>query len=283
MSRSIPYDPSRRALYTPCADAASLEASATRHEALLCAELSRLVYCHFDRDAAIEQHVREQLARIGFSKSSFFNESGLQAFLTVDPAKRLGVLAYRGTQPDEARDLLTDAHARLKPWAGTGNVHSGFANSLARKWPDIRAALDELAGFRLLYTGHSLGAALATLSAGLQPPVALYTFGSPRVGNAAFSASVAGIAHERYVDCADLVCQIPPGGFAYDHVGTRKYIDRNGALRSAISDADIRADQLRATLAYPFRYFWPPWKNVALRAFADHAPTNYIEALRAGL
>ncbi len=283
MSRSISYDPSRRALYTPCADAIFLDARAAQDDALLCSELSRLVYCQFDRDDAIAQHVREQLAHIGFTDTSFFNERGLQAFLTVNATKHLGVLAFRGTQPDEVRDLLTGTQARLKPWAGTGKVHSGFANSLARKWADIRAALDELAGVRLLYTGHSLGAALATLSAGLRVPGGLYTFGSPRIGDAAFSASVADVAHERFVDCADLVCRIPPSGFAYDHVGTRKYIDRDGMIRAAISDADISADRLRATLGYPLRYLWPPWKNVALRAFADHAPINYIHALKANL
>ena len=48
------------------------------------------------------------------------------------------------------------------------------------------------AGCSLLFTGHSLGAAMATLAAaehaGGAAAVQLYTFGSPRVGDQAFAS-----------------------------------------------------------------------------------------------
>ena len=210
MSRSIAYDPTRRALYKPCADAVSLHANATLSEALLCVELSRLAYCAFDKEAATRHEVASQLTAIGFSGCEFFDANGLQAFFTVDPVKRLGVLAYRGTQADELKDTLTDANAFLRPWLGVGRVHKGFGDMLAGKWRDILTVIDSHRNIRMLYTGHSLGAALATLSAALHRPDALYTFGSPRVGDAAFAASMAGLSHERYVDCSDVVCRIPP-------------------------------------------------------------------------
>ena len=117
------------------------------------------MYCAFETDAALRHAVTTQLTAIGFRDTLFFDADGLQAFLTVDPVKRLGVLVYRGTQADELQDLLANANAFLKPWAGTGRVHKGFAAMLAGKWRDIQAAIDMYQGMRMLYTGHSLGAA----------------------------------------------------------------------------------------------------------------------------
>ena len=281
MNRTIAYDPTRRALYKPCALATSLDARATGSEALLCAELSRLVYCGFEKDAATQHEVASLLMAIGFSDCKFFDANGLQAFLTVNPLKRLGVLTYRGAQPDELQDTLTNANAFLRPWVGPGRVHKGFGDMLAGKWRDIVIAIQGHQNIRMLYTGHSLGAALATLSAALRRPSALYTFGSPRVGDAAFAASLADLTHERYVDCSDIVCRIPRASWFYDHVGVLQYFDQAGMLRAGLSDAAIRSDQRSAKLAYAFQYAWHQPANALLRSFADHAPINYIHALRA--
>lgn len=281
MSRTIPYDPTRRALYTPCADAIALDPRATRNEALLCAELSRLIYCPFERDEATKQALLNQLAGIGFSDCVLFNENGLQACLTVDPVKQIGILVYRGTQPDDWKDIVADLKAAHAPWAGSGCVHIGFAKMLKGKWADIQSALDAYPSIRMRYTGHSLGAALATLSAALRRPDALYTFGSPRVGDAEFAASVVGAAHERYVDCCDGVTTVPPASWSYQHVGEMKYIDQNGVLRPTISQAEIEADQQQAEKQFALQYAVHQPANVLLRSAADHAPINYIHALRA--
>lgn len=284
MSRSIPYDPTRRSLYKPCADALILDANATRSEALLCAELSRLVYCAFEKDALVRQALISQLTAIGFSDATFFDANGLQALLAADPAKRRCVLAYRGTQPDEAKkDVLADLKVALRSWRGRGRVHKGFADMHAGKWDDIAAALDARRGMRMLYTGHSLGAALATLSAALCAPDALYTFGSPRVGDAEYAASMAGVVHERYVDCSDIVCRIPRASWSYQHIGVQRYFDRDGVLHATISDADMGADQRYAQITYLLQYGWRQPANVLLRSAADHAPINYIYALRAAV
>ena len=283
MSRSVPYDATRRALYTPCAEGISLQALATASEPLLCAELARFVYCRFEIDDEIKQHMRDELRGIGFTDVDFFNGGGLQALLAFNPAKQLAVLSFRGTQPDDVKDLLADANALQVTWAGAGRVHKGFADMLACEWDGLHAALARRAGARLLYTGHSLGAALATLSAALHQPTVIYTFGSPRVGDGTFADALTGFSHHRYVDCADVVCRIPPEPWGYEHVGTRHYIDRDGMLRGGFSDGNIRADQARARWTYPIQYGWRVLTNVAARGFADHAPVNYVYALRANI
>ena len=283
MNRSIAYDPTRRALYKPCADGVTLDANAMRSEVLLCAELSRLAYCAFDKDAATRHEVASQLTVMGFSSCEFFDANGLQALFMADPVKQLGVLAYRGTQADELKDTLTNANVLLRPWVGKGCVHKGFADMLAGKWRDILDVIESHRNVRMLYTGHSLGAALATLSAALRRPDALYTFGSPRVGDAAFAASMEGVNHARYVDCSDIVCRIPRASWSYEHVGVLKYFDQAGRLRAGLSDAEIRSDQRSAQFAYALQYAWRQPANAFLRSFADHAPINYIHALHAAI
>jgi triacylglycerol lipase len=277
MSRTIPYDHSFQALLKPCADAISFSANDVAHDAALCMEMSRLVYCAFENDPAMVGAITDQLATVGFAAPHTFNAHGLQAFISVNATQQRGVLVFRGTQPDERADWVTDIQADLKPWAGPGLVHHGFAKNLAAVWHDIETVLLQYQDKQFLYTGHSLGAALATLAAALRAPAKLFTFGSPRVGNAAFADAMITVAHDRYVDCCDGVCKVPPKIASYRHVGVKKYFDRNGHLRSDPSSFDLIDDQAKAEAAYLLEI----GAKVPFRHLADHAPINYIYALRA--
>lgn len=72
---------------------------------------------------------------------------------------------------------------------------------------------------QIYVTGHSLGAALATLAAlhidkllkasNLSVPVHLYTFASPRVGDATFASQFSGIDAYRIINSEDLIQSIP--------------------------------------------------------------------------
>lgn len=72
---------------------------------------------------------------------------------------------------------------------------------------------------QIYVTGHSLGAALATLAAphidkllkdsGLNVPVHLYTFASPRVGDATFASHFSAIDTYRIINSEDLIQSIP--------------------------------------------------------------------------
>jgi hypothetical protein len=69
----------------------------------------------------------------------------------------------------------------------------------------------------LLVTGHSLGAALATLAAVDLLPDKLITFGSPRVGDANLAGWFNQIAVHRFVNCCDVVGRVPPERFDAEH------------------------------------------------------------------
>jgi hypothetical protein len=132
----------------------------------------------------------------------------------------------------------------------------------------------------LLFTGHSLGAALATLLASVKAPSALYTIGSPRVGDDDFVASLRGVKSFRCVDCCDIVTQLPPAILGYAHLGNADYIDRNRKMNQNPSDDFVEADRLRARENYLLKYAWKSG-NVSVRDLADHAPVNYVTAIAA--
>ena len=147
-------------------------------------------------------------------------------------------------------------------------------------WPEIIQALPD--GRRLLVTGHSLGAALATLAAAIQSNVHLYTFGSPRVGNEAFRDAVAAIAvrAERYIDNRDLVCRLPSERFGYRHIGTPHFIDREGRVHDRAPENDSSLGSLFDALSVNRRRLAELFRGTLPREFTDHAPINYVSALR---
>lgn len=143
------------------------------------------------------------------------------------------LVAFRGTQSGQWKDVVTDAAAVLVPWPA-GNVHAGFKRSLDAIWPALEARLDALsAGRTVWFCGHSLGAALATLAADRYPATrGVATFGSPRVGDFvfanAFSARFKGKSL-RYVNDHDIVTHVPPP-VGYKHVDARRTIAPDGTI-----------------------------------------------------
>ncbi|MCK7478059.1 MAG: lipase family protein [Candidatus Moduliflexus flocculans] len=85
---------------------------------------------------------------------------------------------------------MTNANFWLTDWTNGSKVHRGFKSALEEVWDDLFPYLKALQGrgCRIWMTGHSLGAALATLAADRYGEVqGVYTFGSPRVGNGRFN------------------------------------------------------------------------------------------------
>ncbi len=150
-----------------------------------------------------------------------------------------------------------------------------FAGALAEITPDLSLPAR---GWRLLITGHSLGAALATLLASQHQPTALYTFGSPRVGDTRFVETLQSVDNHRYVDCCDIVTRVPLPVMGYDHVGVPEYIDRNGAITLNPPKETIVQDRFDAVEDYLLKYAFQVG-NVGARELADHAPINYVSAV----
>ncbi len=270
------YDPSRRALYHPELDDPVADFSDDWAPDQVCAELSRLAYYRFE--AGDGQRLDTALNRAGFADHAPFTapDTDTQGFGTVAANGTIWV-AFRGTQPESLADILTDARFLPRPWQEGGRVHGGFRAAFAPLSESIENWLAGAGGGRLFVTGHSLGAAMATLTAATQPRAELVTFGSPVVGNRAFADLFAHRPVRRYVDCIDVVTAIPAGLVGYVHLGNEVYIDRRGRTRPAPPDLLTRSwDGVLARR--DFRRCLGPG-NVLDRSFADHAPINYVSAL----
>jgi hypothetical protein len=286
----IPYSAAKVDLFYPARRAIFFANGARPHsDAALCAEMARLAYCRPDSSLAFDQEkIRKIVGSIGFASCRFFEAptrpdgGGSHGFLALDDTVKLAVLSFRGTDKDDPTDLMDDIDLKPRPWTAGGNVHSGFAAALMAIWPAIEPELKALAEHRLLFTGHSLGAAMATLASSLQVPGSLYTIGSPRVGDDTFVSLLSKLDNHRYVDCCDVVTRVPPEDFGFSHIpGNIFYIDFQRAVKVLAPDAPfISADRLAAEEDYLKNYSWRIG-DVAVRDLADHAPVNYVAPITA--
>jgi triacylglycerol lipase len=192
------------------------------------AEAALLSY--WDEDAA------QPIWRRAGLQLDVLSQEGLQCH--IGSADGLVIVAFRGTQPnwDNLRGNLEVAH---RDWDLGGAVHEGFLHEHQQFWPVLEDTLRRLdpTGRSTWFTGHSLGAALATLSMDRWPARGLYTIGSPPVGNRRFARGFdsrhAGRCF-RYVNHLDIVVYVASwlsiliGN--YTHVKARKYIDAQGVI-----------------------------------------------------
>ena len=271
--RKVSYYATREALFQPETAATVFTHDSRPSEDLLCAEISRLAYKKFERNRTASEEVVRALSYVGYSEVEFFDKMGSEALGAYNADTSGVIVAFRGTEQDPT-DLLTDVEAWRTPWTAGGNVHSGFAHALDWIWQEVGLWLRGKSG-PLLFTGHSLGAALATLAASRWSPARLVTFGSPLVGDAVFARLFDSISATRYVNCCDLVCRVPPESLGFTHVGTLRYIDQEGTIHTPASPDFVRNDQSTAREAFILEYAWRVG-TVRARDLADHAPLNYV-------
>jgi hypothetical protein len=224
------------------------------------AELSRLVY---RRDHVGPMHRRDFLRQAGFEQIGFFSSetTGAGAMLAMawSPVP-FAVLSFRGTE-QKIQDFLHDADTLPVPaFGGSALVHRGFKRALNSVWSDVAAALDALQ-CPVFYTGHSLGAALATLAAARRAPRAVYAYGSPRVGDARFVEKLRHVPVYRIVHGNDIVAAVPLESFGFRHAGVEQRIG-----------AAARLPEFNLAAAWN-QLLSPP------RALADHALINYVDGV----
>jgi pimeloyl-ACP methyl ester carboxylesterase len=228
------------------------------------------------------------------------------AFVIFDKATKVAVLAFRGTVPDSLINWLTDAES-AKYRFGDGFVYSGFFANVEAVWADIVTVLDEplrkMEIEHLYITGHSLGAAMATLAAAkifenpTEKDVAwwgrvrgVYAFASPMVGDAPFANEFEGKFGKllyRYTYDQDVVPCLPPLSVdpGFKHFGHRRFArtcedtwrevgeDRHASLLDLgfVSESFItrRISALRAfgNVVFPF-------------SLDDHSPRGYMDVSR---
>jgi triacylglycerol lipase len=181
-------------------------------------------------------------------------------------------------------DFWTDSQFLPASDRAGGHVHSGFLQAFA----EISDRLDAIVaakrpGQKLWLTGHSLGGALATLAMAHLGPDAvqgMYTYGSPRVGDAAFVSTLPDPSLCRLVHREDWVTTVPPESLGYVHVGPALPV-LGGPPRSLWTDLSTGAVELTRALATMVRELRVNQGDLPFKigGLADHAPIYYATLL----
>jgi hypothetical protein len=272
MPRRVPYDASRAALYRPGEALNFFQIGPIATPAALCAEMARLSYV---QDPMVLQGY---LPRTRFTIVRHLDKGSTQGFLAKGTfgGQLVLVAAFRGTEPGDPTDLFSDARIVPSAWEKGGRVHGGFAKAFDLVRDEFLEGTED-AHASLLLTGHSLGAALATLASSLRPEGRLFTFGSPRVGDPDFQRATSRITHERYVNCCDMVTRVPPEALGYVHTGTLRFLDASGTVQDWDGN-QVEAERQRASLQYLHELGFLHG-TVPVRELSDHAPVNYVSAV----
>jgi triacylglycerol lipase len=162
------------------------------------------------------------------------------------------VVAFRATVTDYEKRLDMKTHQEVVD--GGALVHHGFEHVYEHYRVALQRAIDSVRPRLVLFTGHSLGAAVATLGAYRlahiegAPALGGYVYGSPRVGDPRFAQRFAELQEAGRVNVwresnrADFITELPLAvtpnmnnvGEAthYEHVGRPRVFNENhGALK----------------------------------------------------
>jgi len=220
-------------------------------------------------------------------------------------AGNVGVIAFRGTEPANAINFLTDANCKMVDFLAMGRVHGGFVRNVRAVWSELAESVEEAIDdpaedkrLKALYiTGHSLGGAMAIVAAALifgrpvyvkwRPLVrGIYTYGQPMVGDNEFAKTCARFDKMvfRHVYGKDLVTRLPSivlGDF--EHFGYEFHGGEDGwTPRSKISQqvVSVALSLPLGLAAWVFDQI-PVLHRVRLPySVGDHSPISYLQAFR---
>lgn len=221
--------------------------------ALQCAKLSQDVYrADFSKNAPFAGWPQ---ASVSLFQSTL---TDTQLAILEDPADNQAVIVFRGSENDRDWDTNLQIGTREQSWKKEAfreemkevaeavvdeealvypkeygepsrpvKMHEGFIKAYLSIRDEIHEQVQNSATTQYRVTGHSLGGAIATLCAvdlqynfGSKAVIEAYTFGSPRVGNAAFSESYQQRVPNtwRVVNGWDAVAGLPAPWQGYRHV-----------------------------------------------------------------
>jgi len=283
------------------------------------ADASMLAYARYGQDRMTDDDLRGNFRNGGLKiqtigeNDSDWNAPGTQAVFAL--SNDFAILAFRGTERDDPHEVISDADIMLRPepdyrfkqkdaasvlghlsfvthlFDPPGRIHRGFQKAVNSVWQKVHAAVMDYRATNpnqeICFTGHSLGAALAVIafSRFTDENLSLYTFGCPRVGDAAFRDRVLsnpGRGIFRYVNFNDAVTHVPLDIFSYRQTPDACYrFNQEGDLGD--DDGSLKGDiaSLCSALAKPPSRI-PAGGLLQMAAppsVVDHSPARYCVRL----
>ena len=164
-------------------------------------------------------------------KIKMFKNGGTECYTLTCPENY--IVVFRGTEPTSWEDIKADVQFRKK-----GGIHRGFKAALDDIWDDLFDDYNKNSeGKQLVVTGHSLGAALATLYSHRisDSNSVCYTFGSPRTGTPKQTKKMSFTAY-RFRNNNDIVTKVPPEFLGFSHKSDKTtYFDIDGNVKEGYS------------------------------------------------
>lgn len=237
-------------------------------------------------------------ARMAYDEPPTVQGEGTDTQVLIRDCADYIVVAFRGTS--SLRDFITDGNCFRRPFGfGDGSCHMGFVSAYQSVWGDVSRWLSAnraIIGKRpIIFTGHSLGGALAILSARRARSEffnvhSVYVFGCPRVGDKTFQGvynrtpmpgspfNTLGEATFTVIHDCDIVPRVPGWLAGYRRPGRDEFI-------SALSATTIVEDpsllyRLESD-AWSMLNAWRARRNPTFldQLLTDHHINNYIAAL----
>lgn len=318
MSKTIPFATIRE-LFPPNINYQYFE-NFTGHPFEYKTEQFQMVNAWWLAESSLLAYAESNFAKERFSAAGLtaelFDGKSTQCYVAYND--NFVIVAFRGTQVDNfqgiVNDIFTNSKFQLVDFEKGGSVHQGFKDGLNEIWSNLLNHLNELKTEKpertFWFTGHSLGAALATLAADRYGSVqGLYTFGSPLVGDDAFTNQFS-INTYRFVNNNDFITSIPyrislpeiplpeiplpriplprislpeipfPNIFKrYQHVGQLKYINSDGHIIDNPNLLDQLLDGWKGQFENLFNFIGNLQEGqidqIPVAYFTDHAPIYY--------
>ncbi|KAL2220444.1 putative extracellular lipase, partial [Thermoascus aurantiacus ATCC 26904] len=185
-----------------------------------------------------------------FTDSSYGNVTG---FLAVDNTNKLIVLSFRGTRSIDT--WISNLDFTLKDIGDICSgceIHNGFWKSWNSVSDDLTSRLQstvsEYPDYAIIFTGHSAGAAVATVGTLVLRKVGyavdLYPYGCPRIGNgqlAEYMTTQTPGTNYRITHTDDIVPRLPPEWAGYSHYSPEYWITSPNNV--TVTTADIQVIQ----------------------------------------
>ena len=197
-------------------------------------------------------------------------------------------LSFRGTEVDDWQDVIDDLNCILRPEPASQvngtQVHQGFQKALDRVWNQVEQLFSTYRknhpSAPIHFTGHSLGAALATLAYSRlgDENSWLITFGSPRVGNDQFCQKVMAVPGHvmRIVNHEDPVAHLPPDLMGYCHAPVVPWvIDANGDMANVPGVNLANCDEFKKFVLSVPMLVLSGLRGLAPSWLVDHSPGRY--------